>query len=144
MIEVDAKGRYVLTYKGNLTSEGMTFNRKAFETERKVLGDCEVEIRITRWFKKRSNQQNRLLWLWCTIIAEHTGTSPDVVKGIAQKMFLTVEETIEATGEVFQRVKGTSELDTFEMKKFLDELHLWATEYFGCDLPLPDQQMKML
>jgi hypothetical protein len=144
MIDVDAKGRYTLTYKGNLTSEGLTFNRGAFNTERKVLGECEVEIKITPWFKKRSNQQNRLLWLWCTIIATHTGASPDVVKGIAQKMFLTVEETIEATGEVFTRVKGTSELDTLEMKKFLDELHAWATEYFGVDLPLPDQQMKML
>lgn len=143
MIEVNEKGKFRLVYKGDLQDGHLSFNRKAMQNELRTLRSGMVEITITNWSPKRSNQQNRLMWLWFTIIANHIGYTPMQVKGMMQAKFLLIDEVIESTGEILPRVQGTSELDKYDMTKFLDNVHQWASEFLQITLPQPNEQQEL-
>lgn len=138
MIETTNTGKYKLIYKATLANNKIIFeDKETLSQELNLLNEGTIEITIKNWYQKRTNQQNKLMWLWFTIIGNHIGHSPEQVKGILQYKFLRIEETIENTGEIVERIKGTSELNSLEMKTFLDEVNLWSNEYLSCSLPNP-------
>lgn len=143
MIDVNETGKFLLVYRGDLSGGRLSFNREALQKELSALNDGAVEISITNWNPKRSGRQNRLMWLWFTVIGKHIGYTPTQVKGIMQAKFLLVEEVSENTGEVFQRVLGTSELDTSDMTIFLDNVYRWSLEFLQLTLPQPNQQTDL-
>jgi hypothetical protein len=48
-----------------------------------------------------------------------------------------------SSGEVLERVKGTSELTVVEFMEFTDNVRLWAMEFLGMYLPLPEEQVEL-
>lgn len=143
MIDVTEKGKFKLVYKGDLKDGRLSFNRTALQKELAALRDGVIEITITNWNPKRSNNQNRLMWMWFTIIGNHIGYTPMQVKGIMQAKFLLIEEVIESTGELLPRVQGTSELDKYDMNKFLDNVNVWASEFLNITLPQTNKQTDL-
>ncbi len=138
MIETTNTGKYKLIYKGTLANGKIILDDKeSLNSELNMLNEGTIEVTIQNWYQKRTNPQNKLMWLWFAIIGNHIGHSPEQVKGILQYKFLRMEEVIENTGEIVERIKGTSELNTLEMKTFLDEVYLWSNEYLSCSLPNP-------
>lgn len=127
-------GRFKLVFRADLINGKLHLhNETEFKKELSLLRDGLLTVTVTNWFPKRSNEQNNLLWVWFKIIGDHIGYTPQQVKSILQLKFLHVEETL-PSGETIERIKGTSELDKFEMSKFIDEIHLWASEYLSINL----------
>jgi hypothetical protein len=73
------------------------------------------------------------------------------IKDALKKKFLTVALTTKdgeimadkSTGEVLERVKGTSELTVTEFMDFTDNVRVWAMEFLGLILPLPEEQVEL-
>jgi hypothetical protein len=73
------------------------------------------------------------------------------IKDALKKKFLTVPLTTKdgeiiadkSSGEVLDRVKGTSELTVVEFMEFTDNVRVWAMEFLGIYLPLPEEQTEL-
>ena len=99
-----------------------------------------VEMIIRRKIKRRTSQQNKVLWWYCTTIGDYTGDRKEKIKSMAQQEFLLEEEVNETTGRIFKFVRDTSDLSTVEFNKFLTDIQQWAAEEFGVVLPDPDPE----
>lgn len=103
----------------------------------------DVEITIEKKRKKRSIQQNRLLWLYSTILANELGYSKYEMHEIVKFKFLQKEKADEKTGEIFKYVGSTATLTTTDFAGLINEIIQWAAETFSIVLPLPDEQLEI-
>ena len=97
--------------------------------------DRVVEIRLHR--KHRSVPQNKLYWLWVTIIAAETGNISEELHELFKAMFLGVK-TIRIAGREQSIPRSTRELGTDQFTRFLEQLEAWAGVELGCVLPHPE------
>jgi len=110
-----------------------------------------VWIVVEKYYTKRSLKQNNLLHLYLSEIAKETGMQLEQIKEALKKKFLTVPLTTKdgdimadkETGEVMERVRGTSELTVTEFMDFTDNVRVWAMDFLGIHLPLPEEQVKL-
>jgi hypothetical protein len=110
-----------------------------------------VWIVVEKYYAKRSLRQNNLLHLYLSEIAKETGMQLEPIKDALKKKFLTVALTTKdgeimadkSTGEVLERVKGTSELTVTEFMEFTNNVRVWAMEFLGLHLPLPEEQVEL-
>lgn len=101
------------------------------------------ELCLRRHRRKRSQRQNRTQYMYFNILSDHTGHTPREIKGWAQYELLRVEEVDPDTGEVFMRIRDTSELNTQEHNHWMEDFRNWAQKKFNCHLPLPDHTLAM-
>jgi hypothetical protein len=127
-------------------------------SNRKLLSDTlstfkgRVIITIESAKKKRSGQQNRYLHAAFTILSKelinYTGDerfTAAMVKEIVKCRFLTVDMINESTAEVIgTRIKSTTELSTFEMNEFIENMIRWAAEQFNINIPYPNENLELL
>lgn len=110
-----------------------------------------VWIVVEKYYSKRSLKQNNLLHLYLSEIAKETGMPLEQIKDALKKKFLTVPLTTKdgdivadkESGEVLERVKGTSELTVVEFMEFTDNVRIFAMEFLGIYLPLPEEQTEL-
>lgn len=143
MIAPDRDGNLEFVYPVVLDKgKFIEINREAIKKElRSISGNWEWVLRKRR--KKRSFRQNRTQYMYFNILSDHTGHTPHEIKGWAQFELLKTEEVDEATGEVYQRIKDTSELSTAQHSNFMEDLRQWGWNKFGCVLPLPDHTLAI-
>ena len=55
-----------------------------------IAGECVVEIR--KMDKRRSNRQNRTMWMWLGVLSKDLGYSPEELHEILKMRFLGYEE----------------------------------------------------
>ena len=48
-----------------------------------------------------------------------------------------------SSGEVLERVKGTSELTVIEFMEFTENVRLWSADFLGLILQLPEEQVEL-
>jgi hypothetical protein len=127
-------------------------------SNRKLLADTlatfsgRVSITIQKAKKVRSGQQNRYLHAAFTILSKqlinYTGDeryTAAMVKDIVKCKFLTVDMINESSGEVIgTRIKSTTELSTFEMNEFIENMIRWAAEQFNITIPYPNENLQLL
>jgi hypothetical protein len=127
-------------------------------SNRKLLSDAlatfkgRVIITIETAKKKRSSQQNRYLHAAFTILSKklinYTGDeryTAAMVKDIVKCKFLTVDMINESTAEVIgTRIKSTTELSTFEMNEFIENMIRWSAEQFNINIPYPNENIELL
>jgi hypothetical protein len=127
-------------------------SKKNFLNDLKDFKDKDrVWIVIEKYYTKRSLKQNNLLHLYLSEIAKETGMQLEQIKDALKKKFLTVELTTKdgeiiadkESGEVLERVRGTSELTVVEFMEFTDNVRIFAMEFLGIYLPLPDEQTEL-
>lgn len=117
-------------------------SRRKMQTEiRKLFAGRSIEILVRRKRKHRSVQQNRVQWLYYTMISEVTGYTKNEVHEIARALFLKTEKVNERTGSVFEYTKSTTELTTVEHIEYTDQIKQWAAQEFDIVLPDPNEQM---
>lgn len=116
-------------------------NRVKFILELKTFEGKKVEV-VIRDKSKRSVQQNRLFWLYCGIIGSELGYEKEEMAAILKFKFLKVEKIDERTGEIFQYIQGTSELNKEDFVIFTNRIIQWSAE-MGIKLPLPDEQQEI-
>jgi hypothetical protein len=127
-------------------------SKKNFLNDIKDFKDKDrVWIVIEKYYTKRSLKQNNLLHLYLSEIAKETGMQLEQIKDALKKKFLTVALTTKdgeiiadkESGEVLERVRGTSELTVVEFMEFTDNVRLWSAEFLGLILPLPEEQVEL-
>lgn len=106
------------------------------ENSFRTLQNGEHSISISKLVKKRTIDQNRLMWLWFACIERETGTSKEDVHDYYCKKFLIRTANINGVEEKIY--SGTSKLTTLGMKDFLDKVQADASSEFGIQLPDPN------
>lgn len=102
------------------------------------LSNGEYIMTIKRMSKKRSIQQNDLLWMWMECISRETGTGKDDVYMYYCKKFLCKIITI---GEKQEKIYNTSsKLNTEQMTDFLNKIQADAAQELGIRLPQPEDR----
>ena len=91
----------------------------------------EMEVKIKRKSKSRTDQQNNLYWAYMAIIAEDTGNDPEDLHATFRAKFL-----IDRSGK-FPIVKSTTQLSTIEFGEYIDRIASFVADY-GIVLPSPD------
>lgn len=128
-----------------LSKKSFTEDLKGFKNKDRVW------IVVETYYPKRSLKQNNLLHLYLSEIAKETGAQLEQIKDALKKKFLTVPLTTKdgeiiadkSSGEVLERVKGTSELTVIEFMEFTENVRLWAMDFLGLYLSLPEEQVEL-
>lgn len=102
-----------------------------------------VEITIKRLRSKRSLQQNRLWWLYVTIVSNELGYDKDEFHEIAKYKLLKREKVNEATGEVFTYIGSTAKLNKSEFADLVSDFQRWVSESFSIVLPQPGDMFEL-
>lgn len=132
-----------LEYNGYVRG-GVMFirNRKDFENGVKRFEGKEVDIVVQKKRMVRSIQQNRLWWLYVTIIAESLGYEKDEMHDVLKFKFLKRERVIEKTGEIIPYLESTTRLSRSEFSEVVESVIRWAAE-MNIILPEPNQQLEL-
>lgn len=101
-----------------------------------LIANGEYTLEIKKKVKKRTVDQNALMWMWFTCIEDETGTLKQDVHDYYCKMFL--RRIIVINGKEETVVRTTSKLNTAEMTVFLNKIQADAASEFGIRLPSPD------
>ena len=119
--------------------------RQKFASEiRQFFKGQSVEIIVRRKRKHRSVQQNRYYWLIVTMMADYTGFTKDEMHSVLKSRFLKSEKVNTETGAVFEYVKSSAGLSTVEAEEYYDQVRQFASEEFGINIPLPNEQIAIL
>ena len=128
----------------------LTRNRNQIADAIATFEGKQVVIKIEKFKKKRSTQQNRFYYgviipivQNCLKEAGHIMTNEsthDLIKLKFLKETLFVNET---TGEVIERIKSTTELSTSQFMDLLTEINNFTFEYFGVSLPSPNDDLTL-
>ena len=128
----------------------LTRNRNLIKDAIETFEGKQVVIKIEKFKKKRSTQQNRFYYgviipivQNCLKEAGHIMTSEsthDLIKLKFLKETLFVNEN---TGEVIERIKSTTELSTSQFMDLLAEINNFTFEYFGVSLPSPNDDLTL-
>jgi hypothetical protein len=128
----------------------LTRNRNLIKDAIATFENKQIVIKIEKFKKKRSTQQNRFYYgviipivQNCLKEAGHVMTNEsthDLIKLKFLKETLFVNET---TGEVIERIKSTTELSTSQFMDLLAEINNFTFEYFGVSLPSPNDDLTL-
>jgi hypothetical protein len=129
--DVDEHGRLNGRVKESLTEDLMSFCGK------------RVHIRMGPLRIKRSNQQNRLFHLYCSIMAKELGYDLEEMKDIIKYKFLRRERVVESTGEVLVYLGKTSKLSKLEFAELVDSMVRFAAE-LNIILKSPEEYFESL
>lgn len=102
----------------------------------------EVEVEITKR-SKRTTQQNRYWWACMDIIGKKIGETKEAAHEICKYKFLKREKVNEGTGEIYEYLKSTTELDRAEFAYLVQQLQIWCADSLGIVLADPEQQTQM-
>jgi len=120
--------------KGEIKNKEFVLRR--FENMLGLIANGEHVMTITKQVKKRTLDQNRLMWLWFACIENETGTLKEDIHDYYCQQFLTRKTIINGVEQVI--ASGTSKLTTIGMKDFLDKVQADAANEFGIKLPSPE------
>ena len=114
---------------------------RVHELIRQLDPDKVWQVTVEPWVKKRSLDQNALMWKWFTIIADDTGDTKQSVHDDV------VPDLVEPTGYMMHKGKpapqwNTSKMNTAQMAELLNKLHAWAASTLGIALPLPEEMHR--
>jgi hypothetical protein len=101
-----------------------------------TIANGEYLLLIKKEVKKRTLDQNALMWLWFTCIERETGTDKNDVHDYYCMLFL--RRTAPINGEDRVIISGTSKLNTEQFTYFLDKIQADAASEFGIRLPNPE------
>ena len=124
-------------------------NRKLFDKALSTFGDCEVEIKVVKKSRKRTNPQNRYYWgvivlYWSELLTQEHGEQVTTAQTheFLKSNFNFYEIVNKDTGEVLRLPKSTTENKTFEMEEFHKVCREKAFEFFNVVIPLPNEQLE--
>ena len=123
--------------------------RSLFDKALFAFGDCEVEIKVSKKFRKRTSPQNRYYWsvivqYWMDLLTDSQGEiySKAETHEFLKTNFNYKEIVSEVTGEVLRMPKSTTENKTFEMEEYHKICRDKALEFFNVTIPLPNEQLE--
>lgn len=125
-------------------------NRTDFDTAMLNIGELEVTLTLEKRSKKRSNPQNSYLWSVVYGCARKAFMdigyvlTLDEVHKTFQEKFLKTDIVHPDTGEIIaNKIKSTTELDTFEFNEYFEAIIRWCAEYLSVEIPYPNEQVEI-
>lgn len=101
-----------------------------------------VVVTVEKKRKRRSLNQNNLLWMWYTVIGDEIGYTKEEVHAAMGDKFLKERKfvTNKLTGEVveFMHIRSTTTLSTVEMMEYMSSVEREAAEMGITNLPDPE------
>jgi hypothetical protein len=98
-----------------------------------------VEVSVEKLTHTRTNGQNRYYWgVVVKTIAEHTGHDPEQVHELLKFMHAP---KCHMYGQSFGYIipTSTTRLDTIAFVEYTEKCRVWAAEFLGINLPLPNE-----
>jgi len=93
----------------------------------------EIQITMARRKRKRSDRQNGYYWgVVIPALCGATGYNQEQMHEALKWKFLKVHSDTE-----MPTVKSTSELSTIEFEDFMANVRMWALDFFGLEIELP-------
>ena len=122
------------------TKEGgvIRYRGSTFDLMLATIPNGEYELTIKKKVKKRTLDQNSLMWMWYKCIEDETGTPSQDIHDYYCKKFLRRKVVYNGKEEVV--VGSTSKLNTVEMTKYLNQVQADAAAEMGIRLPSPDDE----
>ncbi len=113
-------------------------NKEIFQSEvAKLIGKL-VELDLKEVKSKRSLAQNAYFWgVIVEILSKELGYSSKEMHNILKGLFLT--KTVLFKNDWIEYTVGTSELDTKEFEKIMDEIRMWAIVEWNIWIPEPNE-----
>jgi hypothetical protein len=105
-------------------------------------------IEFTKYKPKRSIAQNSYYWgvvINCVrdglidMGFEQSMLSAENIHEMLKAKFLK-QDIANDQGEFITMVRGSSELNKLEFMDYIDDIHRWAAEFLGINIPSPGQQ----
>ena len=130
--------------------------RKAFDHEVAMFGmirgefkDVRVFVSVEKVYKKRSNPQNAyyhgvIVFKFAELYLEQTGEkiTSDEAHEMLKAQCNSKEVINQLTGEVRTLPQTTTKLTTVEFEEYLERCRAFILEWFGCVIPLPNEQLS--
>ena len=113
---------------------------KAFNRAKESLEGEEIFLSLEKWYKKRSDRQNR--YYWGHVIDElkkFSGHSRQEIHKFLKKKFLT---SVEVLGEDIPG--STKDLDTVEFEEYMRQIRQWASSELNVVIAQPNEAPKGL
>lgn len=131
-----------LTFFGKVTDGKLKIRDRAnFDKYLLQFEGKDVSIDIKRKKAKRSLEQNKLWWVYMTILSDELGYSKNEIHEICKFKFLQREVVDEHTGEILKYCGSTTTLNKSEFSDLVFELQKWCSETFHIVLPSPGEQL---
>lgn len=129
-------------------SGNLIFDRVAdFYRSLSVFDGQEVEVEIRKRKKNRSQNQNRFYWgvflpavKSALIDIGYWMANEEQVHDLLKLKFLKTTSINENTGEVMEILGTTTDMSTTDFEMYLTQVRVWAAEYLGATLPVPNEQ----
>ncbi len=113
-------------------------NKEIFQSEVAKLNGKLVELDLKEVKSKRSLAQNAYFWgVIVEILSKELGYSSKEMHNILKGLFLT--KTVLFKNDWIEYTVGTSELDTKEFEKIMDEIRMWAIVEWNIWIPEPNE-----
>jgi len=106
-------------------------------------------VTFERLYKKRSNEQNKYYWgcvlpiLLTEIKEQGNDYDDDSLHEELKSRFGHKKEVHNKDGEIIELIRSTSTYTTSEFMEYLTEIKQWASEFWGCYIPDPNEQTKI-
>ena len=125
----------------NITKEGgevlyRDYIHESLDNALKTVANGKYTLSIKKNVKKRTLDQNALMWLWFSCIQHETGQNINDIHDYYCTRFLN--RVVKINGRGFFAVSGTSKLNTESFTNFLNNVQADAASEFGITLPLPE------
>lgn len=125
-------------------------DRKGFDQDMQSLEGTKLTIKIKKYHKQRSNNQNRFyhgnfIPAQIEVFYDMWGERyrPDQVHEWNKVHFFGEQRVIEATGEVVFTPASTTSQSTLEFEESLEKCRQWFRQNFEVELPFPSQQSEL-
>jgi len=87
----------------------------------------------------RTQRQNKLFWLWMTLIGDEVGHTKDEMSEILQQAILGESSfPSKLDGADVKKQKRAKNLTILEMTRFLEQVDIFAADTLGMQLPRPE------
>lgn len=97
-------------------------------------------VTIAEYRKKRSNSQNAFLHgVPLKLISDHTGYTLDEVREYLAGEFMGWDEYEIFGKKKVRPIKSSSQMDTLEMKNFIEYIQWWASSTLNLRIPDPNE-----
>jgi hypothetical protein len=104
------------------------------------LNGKRVQVTVEKIKHSRTTAQNKYYWgVVVKLISQHTGHDTEQIHELLKQMF-SPKWYLRATAPIEISIPtSTTRLDTLEFVEYTEKCRMWANEFLGLQIPLPNE-----
>ena len=104
----------------------------------------DVWVSVVRQQYARTLPQNRLYWVWVSMVADYIGEGRDETHALLKAQFLPARDVELLDGKRLTMPPSTRLLTVEGFREYMDKVQVWAAQFLGLALPDGDQVEAVL